>query len=45
VDAHNLARSCVYADLGRHVWFVSPPDGVYTSYVFPSKKEIRYFDV
>ena len=32
VDAHNLARSCIYANLGRHVWFVSPPDGVCTSY-------------
>ena len=31
VDAHNLARSCIYADLGRHVWFVSPHDGVCTS--------------
>jgi len=28
VDAHNLARSCIYANLGRHVWFVSPPDDV-----------------
>ena len=33
VDAHNLARSCIYANLGRHVWFVSPPDGVCTSYL------------
>jgi hypothetical protein len=32
VDAHNLARSCIYANLGRHVWFVSPSDGVCTSY-------------
>jgi len=32
VDAHNLARSCIYANSGRHVWFVSPPDGVCTSY-------------
>ena len=32
VDAHNLARSCIYANLGRHVWFVSPPDGVSTFY-------------
>ena len=32
VDAHNLARSCMYANLGRHVWFVSLPDGVCTSY-------------
>ena len=32
VDSHNLARSCIYANLGRHVWFVSSPDGVCTSY-------------
>jgi ribonuclease HI len=32
VDAHNLARSSIYADYGRHVWFISPPDGVCTSY-------------
>jgi hypothetical protein len=32
VDAHNLARSCIYAQLERHVWFVTPADGVYTSY-------------
>jgi hypothetical protein len=32
VNAHNLSRSCIYADLGRHVWFVSPSDGVCTSY-------------
>jgi ribonuclease HI len=31
-DAHNLARSCVYAELGRHVWLLSPPDGVCTSH-------------
>jgi hypothetical protein len=31
-DAHNLARSCIYAQLGRHLWFVSPPVGVCTSY-------------
>jgi hypothetical protein len=32
VDAHNLSRSCIYANLGRHVWFVSPSNGVSTSY-------------
>ena len=31
-DAHVLARSSVYNELGRHVWFVSPPNGVCTSY-------------
>ena len=28
----NLARSCICADLGRQVWFVSPSDVVCTSY-------------
>jgi hypothetical protein len=28
VDAHRLAKSSVYLALGRHVWFLSPPDGV-----------------
>jgi hypothetical protein len=32
VDVHNLAKSCIYAQLGRHVWFVSPPNVVCTSY-------------
>jgi hypothetical protein len=27
-DAHNLARSSIFLDLGRHVWFQNPPDGV-----------------
>jgi hypothetical protein len=27
-----LVRSCIYADLGRHVWFVSLLDDVYTFY-------------
>jgi hypothetical protein len=26
VDAHNLARSSIYFQLGRHVWFQAPPD-------------------
>jgi hypothetical protein len=30
-DAHVLARSSGYGKLGRHVWFVSPPNGVCTS--------------
>jgi hypothetical protein len=32
VDAYNIVRSCIYIELGRHVWFVSSPDGVCTSY-------------
>ena len=32
IDAHNLARSSIYADYGRHVWFISPPDAVCTFY-------------
>ena len=28
IDAHNLARSSRLLELGRHVWFVDPPDGV-----------------
>jgi hypothetical protein len=31
-DAHVLARSSVYDDLDRHIWFVSPPNDVCTSY-------------
>jgi len=31
-DAHVLAGSSVYDDLGTHVWFVSPPNDVCTSY-------------
>ena len=27
-DAHVLARSSVYDELGRYVWFVSPPNGI-----------------
>jgi hypothetical protein len=30
VDAHNLARSCLYKGLGRHVWFISAPMGIVT---------------
>ena len=32
VDAHCLTRSSVNFLVGRHVWFVAPPDGVCTSY-------------
>jgi hypothetical protein len=28
VDAHGLARSSLSLPLGRHVWFLAPPDGV-----------------
>ena len=28
MDAHNLARSSLTLDSGRHVWFLDPPDGV-----------------
>ena len=31
-DAHVLARSTVYDELCRHVWFASPSNGVCTSY-------------
>jgi ribonuclease HI len=31
LDAHRLARSFVSLSLGRHVWFLSPPDGVCNS--------------
>ena len=32
VDAHNLARSSLYKNLGRHVWFLDPPVGMCNSY-------------
>jgi ribonuclease HI len=28
LDAHCVARSSIYLQLGRHVWFHNPPDGV-----------------
>jgi hypothetical protein len=28
LDAHYVARSSIYLQLGRHVWFHNPPDGV-----------------
>ena len=31
-DAHRLAKISIYESLGRHVWFLAPPDGVCTSY-------------
>jgi hypothetical protein len=34
VDAHVLARSSIYAPLGRHVWFIEPPDGICSTYTF-----------
>ena len=32
VDAHCLTRSSVNFLVGRHVWFVAPPDRVCSSY-------------
>jgi hypothetical protein len=32
VDAHNLARSSIYLEVGRHSLFLSPPDGVCMNY-------------
>jgi hypothetical protein len=31
-DAHRLARGSLYEAVGRHVWFISPSEGVCTSY-------------
>ncbi|TVU21706.1 hypothetical protein EJB05_31359, partial [Eragrostis curvula] len=33
-DAHRLAKSSIYETLGRHVWFLTPPDGVCTSIAY-----------
>jgi hypothetical protein len=33
VDDHLLARSSVNLSIGRHVWFLEPPDKVCNSYV------------
>lgn len=33
MDAHRLARSSTLLSLGRHVWFLSPPDGVCNSVI------------
>lgn len=27
-DAHELARSSIYKDVGRYVWLITPPEGV-----------------
>jgi len=32
IDAHRIARSSLYEDEGRHVWFLYPPYGVCNSY-------------
>ena len=32
VDAHCLARGSLDRDLGRHVWFLNPPEGVCMHY-------------
>jgi hypothetical protein len=32
VDAHNLARSLISFVLGRHVWLLTPPEGICNSY-------------
>ena len=31
-DAHRLGRSSIYEAVGRHVWFLAPPDRVCTNY-------------
>ena len=31
-DAHGLARGSVSRDIGRHVWFQTPPEGVCMNY-------------
>ena len=30
-DAHRLAKGSVHESFGRHVWFITPPDGVCTA--------------
>ena len=30
-EAHSLAKSSIYNSVGRHVWLLSPPNGVCTS--------------
>jgi hypothetical protein len=32
VDAHILARHCIYEYVGRHVWLLSPPYGICNSF-------------
>jgi hypothetical protein len=31
VDAHTLARHCIYMSVGRYVWLLSQPDGICNS--------------
>ncbi|CAN6270926.1 unnamed protein product [Urochloa humidicola] len=31
-EAHGLARSSLYASLGRHIWLLHPPEGICTIY-------------
>jgi len=35
-DAHRIARSSIHAELGRHVWFLNPPDSVCNMYNPPN---------
>jgi ribonuclease HI len=32
-DAHRLARGSISRDIGRHVWFLAPPEGVCNIYM------------
>jgi hypothetical protein len=32
VDAYNLSRHCMYESVGRHVWLLSPPNGICNSF-------------
>jgi hypothetical protein len=46
VDAYRLARGSLYETIGRHIWFMSPSEGLCTSYfrlvnkVWNSKKNM-----
>ena len=31
-DAHRIARSSIHVEVGWHVWFLNPPDGVCNMY-------------
>ena len=31
-DAYKIARSSIHVEVGRHVWFLNPPDGVCNMY-------------
>jgi hypothetical protein len=37
-DAHAIARCSVNREIGRHVWFIEPPEGIYTLYPKSMKK-------